>query len=266
MLKLDPGQPNPARRHDYWLGGKDTFAPDRASGDLVEQRWQTVRAATRQNLRFVHRAVAAMSATGIDQYLDIGVGLPTSDNTHKVAQNLNAQARVVYIDNDQMVLSHARALLTPTTKEGTVTVVDGDLRKPGSILGDPQLRATLDLERPVGLLLAAVLDLLSDHENPEEVIAELLHPLPAGSQLALSHLSKDLLPNSFAEHLDEINIQSGIPMYPRSKAEIIRFFADLSLSDPGLVAVHRWRPLPEDRSTGLADRDVGWYGAMATKI
>jgi hypothetical protein len=263
--KLNPGRPSAARRHDHWLGGKDTFAPDRASGDLVEQHWRTVRSAANENLRFVHRGVAAMTAAGIDQFLDIGVGLPTSDNTHLVAQGLNPRARVVYVDNDPMVLSHARALLTATTKAGVVEVVDGDLRKPDSILSDPLLRGTFDLNRPVGLLLAAVLDLLSDDERPREVIAEVLEALPTGSQLALSHLSADLLPASFGKHFDKINTTGGIPMYPRSRDEITGLFAELSLVDPGLVPVHRWRPVPEDRSTDLADRDVGWYGALATK-
>ena len=263
--KFDPSRPDAARRHDYWLGGKDSFAADRASGDLVEQHWPTVRAAAHQNLRWVHRGVAAMTAAGIDQFLDVGVGLPTSDNTHWVAQSLNPRARVVYIDNDPMVLSHACALLTPTTKAGVVEVVDGDLRKPDSILSDPLLRKTLDLGRPVGLLLAAVLELLSDDERPQEVIAELLDALPTGSWLALSHLSAGLLPASFGEHLDEVNAAGGIPMYPRSKDKINRLFAGLSIVDPGLVPVHRWRPVPKDRSTDLADRDVGWYGALATK-
>ncbi|MGK5680148.1 SAM-dependent methyltransferase [Actinoplanes sp. URMC 104] len=261
---FDTSRPHPARRYDYWLGGKDNFAADRASADLVADAFPTIRLAARHNRAFLRRSVAYLAEQGIEQFLDIGAGLPTADNTHQVAQRINPAARVVYVDNDPIVLAHGRALLTSATDEGTTTIVQGDLRSPATILTDPALRASLDFDKPVGLLMIAVLHFLDPGDQPHALVSRLLDALPAGSWLALTHASADLLPPELAEHSESIIAKSNIPMTLRSRDEIVAFFHTLDIAEPGLVPIHRWRPT-EPANQLPTDTDIGVYGAVARK-
>ncbi|MDQ1250657.1 MAG: hypothetical protein QG597_5036, partial [Actinomycetota bacterium] len=182
--EIDTSKPHPARMYDYWLGGKDNFAADRVAGDAVTRVAPFVRDAARGNRAFLARAVTFLAARGVDQFLDIGAGLPAAGNVHEVAQRVNPAVRVVYVDNDPVVLCHAQAILA--TDDRTIAV-GGDLRDPGEILTCPQVRAHLDFTRPIAVLLVAVLHFVPDDEDPRGILASLHDALPRGSYLVLSH-------------------------------------------------------------------------------
>ncbi|WP_250002123.1 SAM-dependent methyltransferase [Actinoplanes sp. M2I2] len=256
--------PNAARRYNYWLGGKDHYAADRASGDVVAAVFPAVRQAALANRLFVRRAVTFMARRGVTQFLDIGCGLPGLHNTHQIAQRINPATRVVYADNDPLVLVHGRALFVPLSRLGVTAVVPADLRDPAALLADPGLHDTLDLGRPVGVLLGAVLHYLDDSDHPHKAVQHLLDALPAGSWLALTHASGDLLTEAQAAHAHVTIERSGIAVTLRSLNDIAGFLPGLDLVAPGLVAVHRWRAgRPAD--TLLDDTQVGIYGGLARK-
>ena len=190
---IDTSVAHPARRYNYLLGGKDNFEADRRSAHEIEARHPTARLSAQENRRFLHRATRFMARQGIDQFLDIGTGIPVSPNTHEIAQEIDPAARVVYVDNDPLVLVHARALLTSDPR-GRTAYLDADLREPERILADPQLRATLDLSRPVGLLLVAVLHFLRDDDDPRGVIGTLVGALAPGSLVVATHATPEHMP------------------------------------------------------------------------
>jgi hypothetical protein len=259
---VDTTVADPARRYNYWLGGKDNFAVDRTSGDLIAERFPTVPIAARENRRFMSRVATALTNAGIDQFLDIGTGLPTTANLHEVAQGINPAAKIVYVDNSPHVLVHARALLTAPRGAGEIAYIDADLRQPASILDHPDLRETLDLTRPVALMLLAVMHFITDEDEPYAIVAELLNALPAGSYLGLSHLTGDLLAADVRDDFAAINARAGIPMRHRSLDEVSRFFTGLAIEDPGIVSINRWRAHnePEPRPS---DHDTAVYGGLA---
>ncbi|BCL17064.1 SAM-dependent methyltransferase [Micromonospora sagamiensis] len=262
--RIDTSVAHPARRYNYWLGGKDNFQADRDSGDAWAAQFPTVRTSARENRRFLQRAVAHLTReTGVRQFLDIGTGIPTADNTHEVAQSIAPQCRVVYVDNDPIVLAHARALLT-STAEGATAYLDADLREPERILGHPDLRRTLDLTRPVALMLVAVLHFVVDDEDPYGAVARLLDELPAGSYLVASHATGDHLPLPprpvGARHDGDPN---GLVVL-RSRAEFARFFAGLELIEPGISSVAEWRAEHEPRPRPTA-AEVSMYAAVGRK-
>ena len=260
--RINKAVADPARRYDYWLGGKDNFTVDRESGDLIAERFPTIPIAARENRRFMVRAVTALAEAGIDQFLDIGTGLPTHPNLHEAAHAVNPAAKVVYVDNSPLVLVHARALLTAAPGATEPAYIDANLRQPASILNDPTLRKTLDLSRPVALMLIAVLHFITDDDDPYDIVGQLLDALPAGSYLALTHLTGDLLTPDVRDDFDAINAQAGIPMRHRSLEEVSRFFTGLTIDDPGIVPINRWRAdnEPEPRPS---DHDTAVYGALA---
>jgi hypothetical protein len=256
--------PHPARRYNYWLGGKDNFDADRISADLIKTEFPTIETAAQANRGFLRRAVTTLVREHqVTQFLDIGAGLPSAGNTHEVAQALNPAAKVVYVDNDALVMVHARALLTSLSAAGTTSYIQADLRDPASILTDPDLRSTLDLTQPVGLLMVAILHFVHDNDKPYDIVGQLLAPLPAGSYLALSHIGVDLLDPGLAARFQRINRKAGIDMPERNRDQITRFFDSLQLTEPGIVPVQRWRPDPGNDLP--ADSDVGVYGALARK-
>jgi hypothetical protein len=261
---LDPSRPDPARRYDYWLGGKDNFAADRASGDAIAAAFPTIRTAARENRGFMRRAVTAIAEAGVDQFLDIGTGLPTAPNTHQIAHAVNPSATVVYVDNSPFVLTHARALLIADPDATPTAYLHADLRKPRSILDHPDLASILDLDRPVGLLLIAVLHFLNAEDRPHDVVVELLDALPSGSWLALTHLTGDLLSDDVRANFDTINANAGIPMALRSHQEISRFFTGLTIAEPGIVPVNRWRA-EQEPAPRPTDADTAVYGGIAAK-
>src|SRR4051812_1006472 len=184
--RIDTTTAHPARRYNYWLGGKDNFAADRASGDAIEAAMPTIRLMALENRMFLGRAVRHLAEQGIAQFLDIGTGIPAPGNTHEVAQSVIPAARTVYVDNDPIVLTHARALLT-SAPTGTNAYLDADIRRPESILNHPDLAATLDLTRPVALMLVAVLHFVRDDEDPQGIVRKLIGALPAGSYVVATH-------------------------------------------------------------------------------
>ncbi|MFI1192361.1 SAM-dependent methyltransferase [Micromonospora sp. NPDC020750] len=264
--RFDTSVPHPARRYNYWLGGKDNFAVDRESGDRIAAAYPAIRTLARENRAFLQRAVRYLAAeAGVRQFLDIGTGIPTADNTHEVAQAVAPESRVLYADNDPMVLAHARALLT-SSPAGTTAYLDADLRDPERILAADELHRTLDLSRPVALLLVAVAHFLTDADRPYEVVGRLVEALPSGSYLVLSHVTIDLMP---AEVVERMRVELAArtverEAVPRSRAEFSRFFDGLDLVEPGVVPVTQWRAeVPESERPPLAEASI--YGAVARK-
>ncbi|HEY8045852.1 MAG TPA: SAM-dependent methyltransferase [Streptosporangiaceae bacterium] len=263
-LQLD--RPHPARVYDYLLGGKDNFEADRAAAQAGLQANPNSRVPPRENRAFLRRAVRYLARdAGITQFLDIGTGIPTSPNVHEIAQDADPRARVVYVDNDPIVLAHARALLT-SGPVGKTAYVDADLRDVGTILSSADLRQTLDLSRPVALLLIAVMHFIPDGDDPWGLAARLLAELPAGSYLALSHLTGDFDPAAWAG-VAAVYRRSGVTMQVRSLADVERFFAGLDVIDPGVVSLPRWRPDSRDiGQPGQAqDAAVSVYGGLGRK-
>jgi S-adenosyl methyltransferase len=231
-----------ARVYDYWLGGKDNFAADRALGDAVAAEIPSVRFLARANRAFLGRAVRYLTAeAGIRQFLDIGTGIPAAGNTHEVSQAVAPDSRVVYVDNDPIVLAHARALMT-SDPAGATTFIQADLREPDAILADPALRRTLDLDEPVALMLVAILHFFPDKENPQGIVSSLVDALPSGSHLTVSHITADFMDPEQAASAQAAGQQGGITYVPRSRAEVAAFFSGLDLVDPGVVPLLAWRP------------------------
>jgi hypothetical protein len=259
--EFDTSVAHPARRYNYWLGGKDNFAADRESGDAIAAAFPSIKQAVRENRRFLQRTMQFLAGeAGIRQFLDIGTGLPTADNTHQVVQAIAPDSRIVYVDNDPIVLAHARALLT-SSPEGATAYVDADLREPDKILNDPDLHATLDMRQPVGLVLLAILHFVGDSEDPHGILARLVDAMPPGSYLVMSHATYDPMPAATVAKLEAAIAASGEQGGPRSRDEFAQFFTDLELVDPGIVPIGDWRPSPGTRPPDPAD--IGVYGAVA---
>ncbi|MFG1602810.1 SAM-dependent methyltransferase [Actinoplanes sp. NPDC049265] len=268
---IDTSVAHPARRYDYWLGGKDNFAADRESGDAILQRWPDIVVAVRENRGFLQRAVRyAVEEAGVRQFLDIGTGLPTANNTHEVAQAIDPSCRIVYVDNDALVLTHARALLT-STPQGRCAYLDADLREPEKILHHDVLHQTLDLTQPVALMLVAVAHFLSDADEPYRVVGTLLDALPAGSLLVLSHASYDLIPTENVKRLTGEDYPGKDGFYPRNHEEVAAFFDGLDLlgtsepnqpASPRPVLISEWRREPGQAPSGSA---VSTWGGVGRK-
>jgi hypothetical protein len=241
--EIDTSVAHPARVYDYWLGGKDNFAPDRALGDAIMAAVPTIKVMARANREFLGRAVRYLAGeVGIRQFLDIGTGIPTAGNTHEVAQGIAPDARVLYVDNDPIVLVHARALMH-SHAAGATAFIQADLREPGKILADPELAATLDLRRPVALMLVAILMYFRDDEDPYAMVSALVDALPSGSYLAITHPTADFNREAMAGAVAAAE-HGGITLVPRSREETAAFFTGLDLVEPGVVPVRAWRPDP----------------------
>ncbi|MBL7255738.1 SAM-dependent methyltransferase [Paractinoplanes lichenicola] len=250
MSAFDTSVPHPARRYDYWLGGKDNFAADRESGDAIAAQFPGIRTAVVENRRFLRRAVTFLAESeGVRQFLDVGTGLPTAGNTHEVAQHIAPEARVVYVDNDPLVLAHARALLT-----GATSYVDADLRDPATILAEA--RKTLDFDRPIALMLLAVLHFITDDDNPYGLVRSFVEALPPGSYVAVSHASGDWLPPEVVASITSGRHGAG---RLRSQAEVAKFFDGLDVLPPGVV------PLPQWRDEGPDAAEVSMYAGIARR-
>jgi hypothetical protein len=234
---------HPARVYDYWLGGKDNFPADRALAEHIMEAIPTMRTMAAANRAFLSRAVRYLAEeAGIRQFLDIGTGIPTSPNVHEVAQAVAPDARVVYVDNDPIVLAHARALLT-SQEAGETSFIGADLRQPKSILDHPTLTSTLDLSQPVAVMLVAVLMYFrdSDNPNPFEMVATLLEAMPSGSYLVITQPTADFNAEAMGGAVAAAE-QSGVTLVPRSQAETEEFFTGLDVVDPGVTPVLSWRP------------------------
>ncbi|RRO18002.1 SAM-dependent methyltransferase [Saccharopolyspora rhizosphaerae] len=239
--EIDTSVAHEARVYDYWLGGKDNFAADRALGDAIAEHVPTIKTMARANRAFVGRVVRFLvQECGIRQFLDVGTGIPTSGNVHEVAQRAEPSCRVVYVDNDPIVLAHARALMT-STDEGETKFIYADLHDPDSILSDPSLAGTLDLTQPTAVMLVAVLMYFRENAEVEQVLGKLLDAVPSGSYLAITHPTADFDPEAMAGVVASAE-RSGIPFQPRSQDEVASFFQGMDLVEPGVAPVLAWRP------------------------
>ncbi len=235
---IDVSVAHPARVYDYWLGGKDNFAADRVAAEQVLEAKPGIRDNVRANRRFLARAVQFLTAeAGLTQFLDIGTGIPAANNTHEVAQAVRPEARVVYVDNDPIVLAHARALLTSVA--GPTMYIDADLRDVGTILS--RAAQTLDFSRPVAVMLIAVLHLIPDEDDPWGIVASFMDAVPSGSYLVVSHPARDVETERSEQAARRYNQHVTAPMRRRSRPEVARFFDGLELVEPGLVQMHQWR-------------------------
>jgi hypothetical protein len=258
---VDVNSPSIARMYDYYLGGKDNYAVDRAAADRLLAVAPEIAELSRANRAFLGRVVRFLSEAGVRQFLDIGTGLPTQDNVHQVAQACAPDARVVYVDNDPIVLTHARALLAENPQ---TLVVDADLLDPVSILDNPRIRAHLDTGRPMAILLIAILHFLADDDRPYEIVARLRDAMPSGSYLAVSHVVSEVHPEALSTAQDLYrSFLKRTGDARRTREDVLGFFDDLELLDPGLVYVSEWRPDPADAALG-AER--AWIvGGVARK-
>jgi S-adenosyl methyltransferase len=262
-LGIDTTKPHPARMYDYFLGGKNNFAVDRETAEKALESWGTVRTAARENRAFLGRAVRYLVAeAGIRQFLDIGTGLPSANNVHEVAQDVTPSCRVVYVDNDPIVLAHARALLT-SKPEGKTAYIHADFTEPGKILGDQATRETLDFTKPVALMLVAILHFVPDEAEPRRTIQTLLDALPSGSYLVASHATDEHDPDMLAG-AGRAYQERGLTGQIRTSEEFADLaFRGLEMVDPGVVLVSEWRPQgPGPRP--LAS-EVNTYGGVARK-
>ena len=263
--EIDITRPHPARTWDYYLGGKDNFAADRAVADKVIAAWPGMRVSARENRKFLGRAVQYLAGeAGIDQFLDIGSGLPTASNVHEVAQAINPAARVVYVDNDPLVLVHARALLT-SSPEGKCAYIQADLRQPETILNAPATRETLDFNRPIALILASVVHFLLPEDEPARIIKTLVDALPSGSYVAASHGSAEYGTQEEADVIIRLITASGVRIATRDSSDFAELVFDgLSLVAPGVVLLPEWRPNPNGGPRPGA-REVGSNAGVARK-
>ncbi|MBO0856654.1 MAG: SAM-dependent methyltransferase [Nocardia sp.] len=260
---IDVSTPHPARRYDYWLGGSDNFEADRASAETVAEGFPSVQIACLENRAFLRRAVGHLAGVaGIRQFLDLGSGLPTAGNVHEIAQTIAPESHIVYADNDPIVTAHARGLLS-RAPAGTVAYIQADVRDPDAILTHPHVLSTLDMSRPVALMLVAVLHFVTDADRPYELVSRLVDALPPGSYLVMSHVTDDHMSEEDRDDIENANERSGIPFRMRSSDEFARFFTGLELIEPGITSIINW-PTPSQRAHPRPEA-VAVLGAVARK-
>ncbi|MCI2422992.1 SAM-dependent methyltransferase [Saccharopolyspora sp. K220] len=260
-VDLHTDVPHSARIYDYLLGGRDNFAVDREAAGEITQDWQNLPKSMRANRSFMARVTRRLVRQGYRQFLDIGTGLPTSPNLHEAAQEVAPESRVLYVDNDPIVLVHARALLT-SHPAGRTAYVDADLRDPEAILRAEEFVATVDLDQPVVLSLLAILQFIPDEQEALGVVQRLVDPLPKGSALALSTVTGESAPEEVAKGVAAYNAK-GIPTKARSKPEVERFFTGLELVEPGVTLINHWHP--DEAAAAVSDAHVHMYGGVAIK-
>jgi trans-aconitate methyltransferase len=235
---FDTGVANAARMWNYWIGGKDNFRADREAGELVLEAMPALPVVAQMLRRFLITSVGDLSASGVRQFLDIGTGLPTADNTHDVAQRAAPASRIVYVDHDPVVISHARALLT-SSAAGKTDYIQADLRDWPTISAGAQ--QTLDFSRPVGVLLIAVLHFILDEEDPHRLISQMMADLAPGSYLVIAHAASDIQASTAAAMAQSYNATSSLTITPRDRDTVSRFFDGLEMVGPGLMPLDQWR-------------------------
>jgi hypothetical protein len=260
LCGFDARVAHPARVYDYWLGGKDNFEADRIAGEETIAAYPAIRASARANRAFLARSIRFLTGeAGIRQFLDLGTGLPTASNTHEVAQSIAAESRIVYVDNDPLVLSHARALLT-SSPEGVTAYLDADLRDTDRIL--EQAAETLDFGQPVGVMLLAILHYIPDLDEARRIVARLVSAVPSGSYLTISHAASDISSAEMAEMIRRMNQHLAEGNHVgRTRDVVAGFFDGLDLVDPGVVKVTQWRPESEIQAKG----PTSLWGGVARK-
>lgn len=253
--KIKPDVPHAARMWNYWMGGKDNFEADRAAGDAVAAVYPDIVTMAQESRKFLNRAVRYLAAeAGVDQFLDIGTGLPTMQNTHEIAQSIIPRSRIVYVDNDPLVLVHARALLRNTTPEGVTTYVDGDYHEPEQIIEDA--RNVLDFTRPIAVMFMGVLGYVEDLEEMRSIVSRVMEAVPSGSYLVLWDGTNT--GEAVSEGADQLEESGAVPYYLRSLEELEGVFAGLEMVEPGLAPITHWH-----HDTG--DQPIDAHGAVATK-
>src|SRR5580692_5477242 len=252
---IDPTVAHIARVQDYWLGGKDHFEADRVAGDEAIAQLPDMAASVRNTRAFLGRTVRFLAAErGIRQFLDLGTGIPSASNTHEVAQGVAPGSRIVYVDNDPMVLAHARALLT-SRPEGRCAYIDADIREPEKILNTAA--EVLDFTEPVAVVLMAVLQFVPDDDDPHGIVRRLMTAVPAGSYLVISHPAADLQATAMAAATSRLNELMAQRAKPRDRQQVTAFFDGLDLVEPGVIRCPEWRPeQPQD----AAGKSTMWGG------
>ncbi|MCW8101717.1 SAM-dependent methyltransferase [Streptomyces tauricus] len=255
--EIDTSAPHPARMYDFFLGGKDNYRVDWEAAEKVQALMPQVKETARANREFMHRASRFLARRGVSQFLDVGTGIPTEPNLHQVVQAVVPSARVVYADNDPIVLRHAEALLAGAP-EGRTAYAQADVKEPGKILSFA--RDYLDFDQPIVLSVIALMPFILDEEDPYGLVAQLLEPMAAGSYLMLSHVTSEFDP-AIWDRIDAIYRAGGTPVRARHREEILPFFHGLGLCDPGLTLVTQWRPDSDMRIT----EPVAVYAGVARK-
>jgi S-adenosyl methyltransferase len=249
--------PHIARIYDYWLGGKDNFAADREAAEKAMVATPTIVPGVRANRRFLGRAVRHMAGARIRQFLDVGTGIPAADNTHEVAQSVAPECRVVYVDNDPIVLSHARALLTSTA--GPTNYLEADARDTAAILA--RAAGTLDFSQPVGVMLIAILNCIPDEDDPRRIVTALLDAVPSGSFLALTHPARDQVTAAVkAEQSLTRSMRQQVTF--RTRDEVAALVAGLDVEEPGVVPIQAWRP---ESVLDFSSLPTAMWGVVARK-
>jgi hypothetical protein len=256
---LDTSVANAARMWNYWIGGKDNYRVDREAGELVREAMPTMPLVARMLRRFLITTVDELAAAGIRQFLDIGTGMPTADNTHDVAQRAAPESRIVYVDHDPVVISHARALLT-SSPAGKTDYIQADLRDWTTISAGA--RQTLDFSRPVAVLLIAVLHFILDAEDPHQLISRMMADLAPGSYLVIAHAASDIEADTAAAMARSYNATSSLTITPRDRATVARFFDGMELTDPGLLPLAQW---PVSGPATTSGSDLICYCGIARK-
>ncbi len=255
---IDATKPSVARMYDYYLGGKDNYRVDREAVERVARAMPEIRRLAQENRAFLRRAVRFMTRQGIRQFIDIGAGLPTAGNTHEIAQEIAPEARVVYVDNDPVVLAHGRALLA---SNDNTTVAMADMRKPDEVLEHAETTKLIDFSRPVGIMLIAMIHFVTVEERPQ-VIGRLHDVVAPGSHVAATHITRDGHSAAVVDQIEAVYATTPTPIFFRPHAEVARFFDGFELVEPGLVTIDRWRPDPSDP----APESTRWlYGGVAQK-
>jgi SAM-dependent methyltransferase len=257
---IDTSVAHIARVYDFFLGGKDNFPADREAAARILKGNPGMRDTCREQREYLRRAVRFLTEAGIRQFIDIGTGLPTQENTHEVAQKTAPDARVAYIDNDPIVLAHARVLMADQD-HGRTVFIHADAREPGKLLADPELNEVIDFAQPIGVLLIGILHFMPDSDNPADLIDALLDAVPEGSYLAISHGTPDYAP-AMGDAVQAAYQASSMPCRLRDSAEVMALLERVELVDPGLVLLAEWRP---DRPVP-ANRQEITYAAVGRKI
>ncbi|MGX1269298.1 SAM-dependent methyltransferase [Streptomyces phaeoluteigriseus] len=260
-VEIDTSKPHPARMYDWYLGGKDNYPVDEAMGRQMLALDPRVPVMARVNRAFMHRATRWLAGHGVRQFLDIGTGIPTEPNLHQVAQQVAPDARVVYCDNDPIVLAHAAALLR-STPGGVTEYLQADVRDPAAIVEGA--RKVLDFERPVALSLIALLHFVSDEDGAHELVDRLLAEVPSGSYLVMTHATADFTPEESAAATAKLEA-AGVTLALRSREQFGRFFEGLELVEPGIAVVPEWHPELGEPVPGQEDGVIPGYGAVARK-
>jgi hypothetical protein len=263
-VDLQVDRAHSARMYDYYLGGHTNFLADREAVGRVLAVFPSVLVAARANRAFMRRSTRFLAESGLRQFLDIGTGIPNSPNLHEIAQGVAPDSRVVYVDNDPIVLAHAKALLR-SHQAGHTAYIQADLADPESILSAPALLETLDLNRPVALSLNAVLNFIPDERGAYDIVRRLKDALAPGSALVISHGTRDFDPVVVQKGVVDVYRSAGTPIQARSRAEVARFFDGWDLVDPGVTTSYRWRPDGEEAPPDMTDAQAAAYVAVARK-